>query len=301
MTLFRRLSTPDLIELCRALRHPLSGGMLLRDVMDMLATHGTRRVQLVAADVGKEVRAGWSLRDALERQKGALPPLFISLVAVGEESGSLPEVLAELEKYYALRLKLRREFYDQIAWPVLQFVAAILIVSLFIWVIGLLPVPRTPGAVRIDPLGLGLVGSRGAVIFLSTVCLTLSAAVGLCLLLMALFRRRPVVERALLVVPAIGPCLRAVAISRFCLAGRLMLETSLSVLKTLRLAFLATDNAAFIAAAPNVEASLRRGNSIAFSFEAARVFPRRFLGAVGIGEESGRLPETLRLQAEEYD
>lgn len=302
MKFFRRLRLAELIELCRSMRYALESGIMLRDVMDLLAARNTRRVRLLADQVSKELKSGWSLQDALAKQKNAVPPLFLSLVTVGEESGSLPEVLAELEKYYVLQQKLRREFNEQIAWPILQFVAAVLVITLLIYILGIIPrVETSTGVTHLDPLGLGLIGPEGALIFFSSVCGIVAGSVILFLLVRRLLRRRAIVERTLLLLPGIGPCLRALALTRFCIAARLMLETSLSVLKTLRLAFLATDNAAFIAISPRVEASLRQGNSITTSFSRGHIFPPRFLSAVGVGEESGRLPEVFRHQSDEYD
>ncbi len=302
MLLFQRLGLADLIELCRAMRYPLSSGLTLVDVMTLLSTHGTARIRPLAAKMLKQLKAGWSLPDALAKVGDLVPPLFISLATVGEESGNLPEVLAELENYYILQQKLRREFLDQSASPVLQFVAAGGIVTLLIFIMGLLPgIPGPRGNVKVDPLGLGLIGARGAGIFFFSVTGTLAGLAALWWGLKRLLRRRAMVERVLLAIPMLGPCRRALAIARFSLAGRLMLETSLSIRKTLRLAFLATDNAAFVAVFPKVETSLRRGNSIASSFTEARLFPERFLSAVGVGEESGKLPETLRYQTTEYD
>lgn len=302
MTFFRCLRLGELIELCSSMRYTLESGFLLRDVMDLLASRGTRRVRLLALQISKEIKSGWSLQDALAKQKGVLPPLFVSLVTVGEESGNLPEVLAELERYYVLQRKLRREFQEQIAWPVLQFVAATLIITLLIYILGILPtLPGRDGADQIDALGLGLTGSDGALIFFSSVMGTVAGLLVLFILARRLLRRRAIVERMLLLLPGVGPCLRAIALARFSLAARLMLETSLSVLKTLRLAFLATDNAAFISVSPTVETSLRQGNSITTSFTRARVFPAKYISAVGVGEESGRLPEVLKHQGDEYD
>lgn len=302
MKFFRRLHLAELIELCRSMRFALESGLMLRDVMDLLATRNTRRVRLLAAQISKEIKSGWSLQDALTKQAGVVPPLFISLVTVGEESGSLPEVLSELEKYYVLQQKLRREFHEQIAWPVLQFVAAVLVITLLIYILGIIPKVEGPhGSQHLDPLGLGLIGPEGAMIFFGSVCGIVAGIVILFLLARRLLRRRAVIERVLLLMPGVGPCLRAIALTRFCIAARLMLETSLSVLKTLRLAFLATDNAAFIAVCPRVESSLRQGNSITTSFNRGRIFPEKFLSAVGVGEESGRLPEMFRHQGEEYD
>jgi type IV pilus assembly protein PilC len=302
MTFFRRLRLGELIELCSSMRYTLESGFMLRDVMDLLASRGTRRVRLLAIQISKEIKSGWSLQDALARQKGVLPPLFISLVTVGEESGNLPEVLGELEKYYVLQRKLRREFQEQISWPVLQFVAATLIITLLIYILGILPkIGGRGGSEQIDALGFGLVGPQGALIFFSSVMGTVVGLAVLFLLIRRLLRRRAVIERLLLLLPWVGPCLRAIALARFSIAARLMLETSLSVLKTLRLAFLATDNAAFIAVSPAVETSLRQGNSITTSFTRSRIFPARFISAVGVGEESGRLPEVLKHQGDEYD
>ncbi len=299
MILFRRLHLADLIELSRSMRFALESGLMLRDVMDLLATRNTRRVRRFAAEISKEIKSGWSLQDALAKQESVVPPLFIALVTVGEESGNLPEVLSELEKYYILQQKLRREFKEQIAWPVLQFVAAVFVITLLIYILGILP--KSDDTFSLDPLGLGLLGPRGALIFFSSVWGSVAGLMILFLLVRRLLRRRAIVERLLLLIPALGPCLRALALARFCIAARLMLETSLSVLRTLRLAFTATDNAAFISVSPRVEASLRQGNSITTSFSKGRIFPEKFLSAVGIGEESGRLPEVFRHQGEEYD
>ncbi|HZV04978.1 MAG TPA: type II secretion system F family protein [Gemmataceae bacterium] len=302
MTFFRRLRLAELIELCRSMRFALESGLMLRDVMDLLSSRNTRRVRLLAAEISKEIKSGWSLQDALAKQGRALPPLFISLVTVGEETGNLPEVLGELEKYYILQQKLRREFREQIAWPVLQFAAAVIVVTLLIYILGILPQAASGRDSKpLDPLGLGLVGERGAMIFFGSVCGIVAGLMLLYFLTSRLLRRRAVIERMLLMVPGIGPCLRALALARFCIAARLMLETSLSVLKTLRLAFLATDNAAFAAVIPRVETSLRQGNSITTSFGKGRIFPQKFLSAVGVAEESGRLPEIFRHQGEEYD
>src|SRR5262249_19805132 len=189
----------------------------------------------VAGELDKDLKAGWSLEESLQKQGGALPPIFVSLTTVGEESGHLPEVLHELENYFTMQLKARREGWGQIAWPLTQFVVAVLIVTMLIYILGILAAARGDG--RVDPLGLGLPGPDGAVTFAGTVFGAVLAAVLLYRLLSRLLRRRAVVERALLYVPALGPYLLALALARLSVAGRLLFETGLSVTKSLRLAF----------------------------------------------------------------
>jgi type IV pilus assembly protein PilC len=298
MLFSRKLSLPALVDLCRSMRFALNSGLMLRDVMDLLANKGTAAIRSVAAKVSKDLKAGWSLQEALNHQDKVFPPLFIAIASVGEESGNLPEVMGELERYYVMRQKLRREFRSQIAWPVTQFFLAFLVITGLIYIMGKI---KTKDGQQIDPIGLGLLGEEGATKFFFGGVIIFLAGIALYMILKMVLARKAVVERFLLHLPLIGPALMAMALARFSIAARLMLETSLSIFKTLRLAFIATDNMAFITRYPRVEASLRQGNSIANSFQKARIFPSKFLSAIAVAEESGRLPETLRYQAEEYD
>jgi len=296
----RRLGTASLIELCRALRYALSSGMMLRDAMDLLSREGTGPLRRVAGRVAADLKAGWSLHEALRKQEAAFPPLFVALTAVGEESGNLPEVMGELERYYQTQQKLRRDFISDISWPVVQFAAAVLIIAGLILILGLLP-SKGPGQQTTDPLGLGLIGPEGAVTFLVVVFGTIAAGLILFALLGKLLATAPRLQRAMFHVPVAGPCARALAMTRLCVALKLMLDTRLSVLKSIQLAFNATDNSAFVAAAPGVVGSVRRGNTIHDAFGAAGVFPPSFRSSVAVAEESGRLPEMCAVQAENYD
>jgi type II secretory pathway component PulF len=284
------------------MRYSLSSGLMLRDVMELLAKRGTPAVRRVAEQLGKDLKVGWGFRDALERQGATFPPLFAALVSVGEEAGTLPEILSHLEAHYLMQQRLRRHFVSQISWPVIELVTGTLVIAGLIYALDFVSLSywREAREVPLDPLGLGLIGRRGALIFLGAVFGPLLLATVVIALAKRLLRRKPWFQRFLLSVPALGPCLGSVALARFCIALSLMLETNVSILRTLRLAFLATDNAAFINALPRAEATLRQGNTIATSLERARVLPRKFLSMIAIAEESGRLPEVLRTQAEEF-
>ena len=296
----RRLSLESLIDFCRSMRYSLTGGRMPHDTMELLATEGPRPVRRVAGRIAKELKSGWGLQEALQKQQAAFPPLFLALAAVGEESGTLPLVLGELEKYYVLRQRLRRDFLQEIFWPIFQLVAAILVIAGLIYVTGYIAQVQGRSETP-DPLGIGLVGKEGAIRFLELVVVTVVMGGTLVWLLKHLLRRQALVERLLLRLPLIGAYVRAMVLARFCLALHFLLEAGLSIRKVLRLAFLASDHPAFIAGLPKAEAALRQGNSITASLAAAQVFPKDFLGRLAIAEDSGRLPELLEQQAQELD
>jgi len=300
---FRPLGLTALIEFTRSIRFFLASGMTLRQAMRVLANKGgSWTVRAVAADVDRELAAGWPLQAALDKQEGRFPPLFLALAAVGEETGNLPEVMKDLENYYRTQQLLQRQFRSQIAFPVLQFVAAVFIVSGLIYILGQLPPARVAGREQpLDPLGMGLVGADGAVRFMVAVFGAVAVILVGLWLLRRLLRRRAVVERFVLALPVVGSVTRAIALTRFSFAMQLMLDSSMSILRTIRLAFAATDNAAFAAASDRAEAVLRRGNSVSTALTESRRFPADYLSAVAVGEESGHLPEVMRQQAEYYD
>ena len=168
--------------------------------------------------------------------------------------------------------------------------------------------PGGPPVVRVsakpapyDVVGLGLVGESGALLFLLVVFGAAAAAFFLFRVLRLLTAGSPVLDRVILALPFVGPCARALALARFSFAMQLMLESSMSILKTIRLAFAATGNSAFAAAGPKSEAILRRGNAIVTALDASRLFPASYLSAASVGEVSGHMPEVMQQQAEYYD
>src|SRR5439155_12046599 len=115
-----------------------------------------------------------------------------------------------------LRQKLRRDFLQEISWPVIQLVAAVLVIAGLIYVTGY--IATVQGRELPDPLGIGLAGEEGAKRFLELVGVTVLAGGTFLWLLKRLLRRQALVERLLLRLPLIGFCLRAMVLARFCLA-----------------------------------------------------------------------------------
>ena len=117
----------------------------------------------VAGAVAERLAKGDSLEDAFAPHRDRFPPLFLELVAVGEKSGRLEDTFHELEAYYETTLRVRRDFRAQMAYPTIQFVAAVFIIAALIFVLGLI-------GSQMDPTGLGVTGTGGAapVIFLTS-------------------------------------------------------------------------------------------------------------------------------------
>ena len=67
--------------------------------------------------VEEVLQSGASLGVALEREGMSCPPLFRSMVVIGEETGRLAEIFRRLESYYAEKRALRGILIRQLSYP----------------------------------------------------------------------------------------------------------------------------------------------------------------------------------------
>lgn len=291
-----QLPLTNVIDLCRALRHNLGAGLSLVRVLRQQAERGPAAVRPLATRMAQRLQEGDSLSVTLDQEKDHLPPLFLSLAKVGEETGHLPEIFGELERYYLLQQKLRRDFRSQSLLPIVQFFLALLLVAGLIFVLGMIAAARGG-----TPLTLfGLSGPSGALIFLAV---SFGALALMWLgygILRNLMDQQAAVDAVVLRLPALGPCLEALVLSRFCLAMYLTLDSGMSITRAVRLSLEATGNGAFAAKSDGIVQSLKNGEPLLEALTASGLFSAEFLQLVATGEEGGRVPEVLRHQAEYY-
>src|SRR4051794_8950797 len=159
----RQLSAGHLTGLCHILRHSVEAGVPLTKVFRQQATRGPAAVRPVAGRIAAHLERGHDLRTALKDERHTFPPLFVALAGVGEETGSLPEVFAELEKYFLLQQKLQRQFRAQAVGPLLLWGVAVVVFALVMVVLGALG----PGAAARGPTVFGAAGVGGAALFVA--------------------------------------------------------------------------------------------------------------------------------------
>jgi type IV pilus assembly protein PilC len=219
------------------------------------------------------------------------------MASIGEESGSLPEVFTELEKYYMLQQKLKRQFISQISWPVVQLVIAIGTITFTILIIGML---ASNSDEAFDITGFG-VGPFAAVRFLAIVFLVFATLAGIYFGGKHLTRQKGVIDGFLLRLPVIGPCIRAFALTRFCIGLRLTMETGMPITRAVDLSLRATDNDAFLSKSEKVRDALSEGEELAPSLKETRLFPEDFENILANAEEAGRMTQVLEHQAKYYE
>ena len=283
----RRLPLAPLARLCRALATLLDSGVTLLKALAVAGgKSGDPRVGARLAEVAADVKRGRELHEALAASRG-FPRLFVELVRVAEGTGHLPEVLRALADHYENLLRLKKAFLAQIAWPAAQLIAAVLVIGLLIWVLGLI------GDSQFDILGLGLTGGRGAAIWFGTAAAVAAAGFALFQLGTRSLRWRRLFDPWLLTLPVVGRCLRNFALARYSWAFALTQNAGMDIRESLTASLNATENGAFAAAAEPVWAQVSAGDELADALRSTRLFPADYLEMVEVAEASGSVPEML--------
>ncbi len=273
----------------------LSAGLTLAQAMKHQAKSGPAAIRPVAQRMAQRMEQGEDLQAILKEEADYFPPLYRAIGSVAEETGTLPEALRELESFFTLQNSLWKKFLAQITWPCVQFVLATLVVSLVIWLLGII----AGGSHGLSVFGLQ--GGTGALIFFFGVW---GVVIGLFTLLF-FFRnvvgRGPGIDRLLLKLYAIGPLLEALALARFSMGMALTMEAGVPVDEAVGLSLDATNNFAFTDRKGYCQSMLKSGDSLTETLQAQHIFPEVFTDIVHTAEVSGTEPETFQRQSQQYN
>jgi type IV pilus assembly protein PilC len=297
-----RIDTKTLAGICRRLAISLDAGIDARRVWhrESERVRGSARTNLEA--ISHDIDRGVLPSDAVDARGEYFPDLFRAMVRVGDRSGHQPEVFRQLAERYEFQIKLRRNFISEIWWPMFQLAAALFVIGLLIWVMGIIAPPKEPGGPpTIDLLGLGLAGTDGLLTYLGFLAVV---AIAIAIVVRAILRGAlwvGPVQRLVLRIPKLGRVFETLAISKLAWTLQLTHGAGMELKEALRLSLISTRNARYSGTADEVWSHIRRGTNLREALEATAEYPQDFLDAIEVGEESGRLPESLQKLAEHYE
>jgi type IV pilus assembly protein PilC len=290
-------STKSLAEFLRRMSTSLEAGIDIRKVLSNEARRSSDAMRSRVQDMSDMINGGSSFSAALDATGEYFPELTRELVAVGEQTGHLPEVLKQLSEHYDEQMALRRMFMSTIAWPMVQLVMSLCVVGFLIWISAV--IGRMNGGNTIDFIGLGLTGESGLliyVIFLGVV------GFGIFWIYQAIITGKiwvAPIQRAIMKIPGLGGAFRTLAIARFAWVLHITTSVALDVKRALHLAVRSTHNVEFTDHDKRMQASIQRGEPIHEAMTETGAFPIELIHSVQVGEESGRLAETLELVAKQ--
>ncbi|HEY4234026.1 MAG TPA: type II secretion system F family protein [Lacipirellulaceae bacterium] len=292
------LSTKALTDLSHRLAVETESGIDIRRTWQRETEAARGRLQFEFTKIRDAVNRGDSLSGALSGSSHLFPKLFLEMVEVGEQTGTLGRVFHRLSDHYRHQLQLQRSFLKAITWPMIELTFAIFIIGVMILVLGVIA-QRNNGQ-PIDILGFGLVGTRGLVIYINFVI-----AVSLCVAGLVVAVRRGVLwtrplQRAVYRVPGLGTSLEKLALARLTWALHLMMNVEMDLRKVVPLVLRSTGSDFYIRHTGQIVADVAAGQPIHLAMARSGAFKSDFIDALQVAEESGQIVESTDRLSRRY-
>ena len=298
------ISLTDRAIFCRQLSVSVSSGVPLREALESIAEDvEVPTLKKVLDYVIDDLHDGQSFSEALSTHAKVFSPLFVALVRAAEESGSLPQVLEHLSFYLERSDKLARKIKSITAYP--MFVAVFFCVVCVIMTLFVLP--------QFQDIFLGFdteLPTLTKVVFgvnawvIQNIVLLIVGLVG-AVAAFALFRRsafgRYQLDKIKLRLPFFGNCFRKFAIARYCRNLAIMLRGGVPVATAIEIASDVCENQVLQRSLLAIKDNIIAGSDFSSSLAREKEFPRMVVRMVGVGEESGRLPEVLEKVSDVYE
>lgn len=300
----QRASTEEILLFTKQLATTLRVGIPITQALETLESQtSNQQLREVWRSIRQQVQEGSRFTSALERFPRIFSPMYISVVAAGESSGKLPEVLERLIYLIEHEAKVSADIRTAMRYPLMVVVALGLA---FLAMLGFV-VPRF--VTFFERSDIELPAITRACIGLSNFLLQFGWALGLGAIgLLVAYRawvRTPPGElardRFYLSIPILREVLIKAAMTRFASIFAILQSSGVLVLDSIRILSRTVGNAAIAAQFAQIGESLQEGKGIAGPLAEARYFPPLLVNMVAVGEETGRLDEMLQSISAHYD
>ena len=297
----RRLGGKTLALLTRQLATLASVAPLEEALRTLAAQADDAKAGRALAVVHEGVLEGYRLSDAMARSGAGFPPLYRAMIAAGENSGALPDILERLADLYEQEQQVASKVTTALVYPiVLAVTACLVVVALMTFV-----VPKVVD--QFESMGQALPWLTRAVIAVSGllqdfgIAMLVAAALGVAAFTQALkrpaFRRG--VDAGLLRVPVIGRLIRDVQAARLARTLATMIGAGVPLLEGLEMTTATVRNTILREALEAMAASIREGGGLSTAMRRVGVFPPILVYMTASGENSGRLA-TMLARAADY-
>ncbi|MHB8708065.1 MAG: type II secretion system inner membrane protein GspF [Desulfuromonadales bacterium] len=300
----QRVAVSELAAATRQLATLINAGLALDDALATVAEQAEiPLLRQTLTSLREEVRQGESLHAALARYPRLFPPIYVNIVHVGEDSGTLDLALHRLADFLESQARIKSRIQAALAYPILMSVVGV-------GVLGFLFTFVVPKITRmLDDMGQALPWPTVILIQINRITtgywwlflLLLAAA----LYFFDRYRRtahgQQRIDRLLLDLPVIGRLQLLIATARFARTLATLLGNGVPLLKALEISRNLLGNSNLRQAIETAGRRVQEGGSLAAALRESALFPPMLTQVTAAGEKSGQLEEMLLRVADSYE
>jgi len=301
----KRIKSKDISIATRQLATMLSAGIPIASSYAAIAKGSDHEtIQEVFKAIQTEVEAGTNLSLALKRYPRLFDDLYTNLVAVGERSGNLDNLMEKIADYMENHEEIKAKIKGAMFYPAAVIAVAFIVTTLLL----LFVIPQFEDL--FSSFGASLPALTTALISLSRgfrdhFLSIFGAIIGSIVFIVFTYRRSGKMQRGVdrlsLRMPIFGEILRKAAVSRYARTLATMFGSGVPLVESLNSVAGATGNSLYSDACSNIRESVSTGRSLSASMADTGLFPAMVIQMTTTGEESGAIEDMLNKVADFYE
>ena len=294
----------QLLIFTEQLAHLLQAGMTLDEALSILVKRLKQpRVQQMTRALHQALIDGRSFSQALREMPRIFPPLYVNLVAAGEASGALPEILLRLVKHLTQAKNLRDRVQQALIYPAFLAVAGAALITVFITYM----VPQLTGFMA--QIGGALPLPTQILMQINHVIVTywwlgVLIAVGVSVGFRAFVRTdegRLSWDRFRLKIPGYSRVIRYRYYAQFSRTLGTLIQNGIPLLRSLDLVSEIAANRYLELKLIEARRAVVDGATLSAALSSQRIFPDLLTDMMAVGEQTGRFGETMQTIADVYE
>ncbi|OUL57394.1 type II secretion system inner membrane protein GspF [Pseudoalteromonas ulvae] len=298
------ISTSDLALITRQLATLIQSALPVEAAVLAVAEQSEKpRLKRMLMAVRSKVVEGYSLADGLAEFPHIFDNLFRSMVAAGEKSGHLDQVLNRLADYTEQRQHMRSQITQAMVYPTVLVVFAIGIVAILLGTVVPKILKTFEKSKQALPWTTEWVMAASHFVqnyWMISLIVIVAMVVGIKQAL-----KKPKVrywyDSQLLTLPGIGKVARGVNTARFARTLSILSSSAVPLLEGMRISGQVLSNSRIREAVAGASTRVSEGASLRASLTETKLFPPMMLHMISSGEKSGELEQMLERAADNQD
>jgi len=295
-----KIKPKTLALLCSQLAIEMKAGLPLVSSLRLVAENEEdKQLKKILDEVADDVHAGNGLADSFALRGPALPRTFIETIRAGEESGKLDETFERLQAYYENSDAVASKVGSAMVYPAMLIGVAVIVIGIIM--IFAVPVFAQSFGDNLPLPTKILVAVSNFMVnnWLLLIAIIAAAAMGI-----VLYGKTDsgshLYARLGLTFPGICLINKMNAASQFASTLSTMLSAGLPMVQAARITSNTADNLLIREDVEKAVNGVVEGNRLADGLKQSPWFPTLLLEMVTVGEETGKLEETLDVVSEYY-
>jgi type IV pilus assembly protein PilC len=302
LSFFKRSNANDLVLFTRQLSSILSSGLTLMQALTILKdqTQAPTMKEIIGGII-RDVQEGKTLAMAITKYPKVFSPIYISLIKAGESSGFLDKILERLADNLEKSQKLKSTIKSALLYPII----IVILMAVVMTIMMIFVVPQLTSLYA--NLNIALPLTTQIVVAISTGVITFWPFVlgGIALLIFA-YRRwtatdsgRLLRDEAVVRLPIFGNIITLSILTELSRTFGLLVGAGTLVVESLNQSADVTGNLVYQNAIVDVAKRVEKGITVGDALSTYFIFPPILVQMVRIGEQTGKLDESL-LKVSEY-